>query len=68
MMKAVSDVRRVGQLRRTVVPHPDPLPTPGEGIRREGNWRETVGARRKEHRMGLREYSGEAEIFRLRSG
>jgi hypothetical protein len=38
----VSDVRRVRQLRRTVVPHPDPLPTQGEGIKIAGNVIEIV--------------------------
>jgi hypothetical protein len=30
-----SDVWRTGQPRHTEVPHPDPLPTTGEGIERE---------------------------------
>jgi hypothetical protein len=36
----VPDVWRAGQSRHTDVPHPDPLPTTGEGIGTEGNCRE----------------------------
>src|SRR5258705_10143771 len=32
----VPEVRRTSQLRRTDVPHPNPLPTQGEGIGRRG--------------------------------
>ena len=38
--RGAADVWRTRHLRHTKAPHPDPLPTTGEGIRRERNWEE----------------------------